>query len=160
MDHKSYMNFLIERHQGLNLPYPFAMKLGFLSSPLLFGKAVLAIEEDSYEVVGAAGFVYGTGDEENEDRGVCQLEVLYLEPAYRSSLLFPRFLQSIVELMKEGEPSVHTVRFWARPQLEERLFSKFLRLEGSARTTADNGLMLHQAPYRELESYCKRLRRG
>jgi len=63
--------------------------------------------------------------------------------------------------MKEGEPSVHTVQFWARPQLEEskKLFSKFLELEGSAQSTADNGLRLYQAPYRQLESYCKRLSR-
>ncbi len=61
MDDELYIQFLLEHHNNLNLPYEFAVKLSFLSSPLIAGKAMLILREEPYEVVGAAGFVFGTG---------------------------------------------------------------------------------------------------
>lgn len=158
MDHEAYISFLISHHDELNLPYPFAMKLSFLSSPLMHGQAMLVFEQESYELVGAAGFVYGTGDHEYEDRHVVQIEVAYLSKPYRRGALFVDFLSALVDCMKDGEPTVSLVQFWAmaRDPVQERLFAKFLALPGSATQTAENGLKLYQAQFRELEAYCRR----
>lgn len=158
MDHQAYMNFLIVRHDELNLPYPFAMKLSFISSPLMHGKAMLVFEEESYELVGAAGFVYGTGADDYEDRRIVQVEVVYVSKPYRGGALFSRFLRAMVDLMKEEEPNVRRLRFWAsaRDSVQERLFTKFLALPGSTSHTAENGLTFYEAEFLELEAYCQR----
>lgn len=158
MDHKAYVNFLIAHHNELNLPYPFAMKLSFLSSPLIYGKALLVFEQDCYELVGAAGFVYGTGDNDYEDRQTAQVEVVYLSKPYRTGKLFFELMRNLIRLMQEEEPQVTRVQFWAMPRdpAHVRLFGKFLALPGSSSETAENGLKLHQAEYSELEAYILR----
>src|SRR6478752_5186562 len=88
MDHEAYMDFLLRHHDELNLPYTFSMKLSFISSPLFLGKAMLIISEESYDMVGAAGFGYGTGPGDYEDQHICQIEVAFIEKELRSTSLF------------------------------------------------------------------------
>lgn len=161
MDHEAYANFLIEHQQELNLPYPFAIKLSFLSSPLLFGQGLLIFEEESFEVIGAAGFVCGTGANNYEDRHICQVEVAYLLPVYRRTPLFARSLHAFVTLMKEEEPGVDQVQFWASTGETEyrRLFSKFLALP-EASTLQEGSLTCYRIPFSALEAYSQRLRQG
>ncbi len=158
MDFKAYTRFLIERHHELQLPYSFPMKLSFISSPLMYGKAMLVFDQDDYVPVGAAGFVFGTGADGYENREVVQLEVLYVEKSCRRGRMLFRFLQALVDMMKTEEPNVRRVQFWAVAREPEliRLFSKFLELPGSASHTAENGLTLYQAEFSELEAYCRR----
>ncbi|MDF2714046.1 MAG: hypothetical protein K0R28_971 [Paenibacillus sp.] len=157
MDHKAYIRFLLQHHDGLNLPYPFAMKLGFISSPLLFGKGLLVFDEEPYEIVAAAGFVYGTGAEEYKDRHICQVEVAFIREEYRRTSLFLRGLQRLVEEMKTGNPDVEQVQFWTPSGQDhlEKLLSKLTELPGSTRTIV-NDLAFYTVPFRELESYCHR----
>lgn len=159
MDHKAYTRFLIKHHAELNLPYPFPMKLSFISSPLMFGQAMLVIEQDDYELVGAAGFVYGTGEDGYEDRRTVQVEVAYLLKPYRNGRLFARLLRVMLDAMKAAEPNVERVQFWAsvREPAQARLFEKFLALPGSAVQTAENGLRLYQMNFGELDQLSRRL---
>lgn len=160
MDHEAYMSFLLRHHDKLNLPYPFAVKLGFISSPLFLGKAMLAIEEESYEMVGAAGFGYGTGPGDYEDRHICQIEVAFIKERVRHTSLFVQGLRALVQAIKAENPDVRQVQFWASAteQDQERLFAKLLALPGSTKTVKDN-LALYTMPFHELEAYCNRLRR-
>lgn len=157
MDHQAYINFLLEHHDELNLPYSFAVKLGFISSPLMFGQAVLIFSEETYRIVGAAGFVYGTGPNGYKDRHICQVEVAYLEPEFRQTSLFMQGLLVLIGQIKAGNPEVETVQFWAaETQAElERIFSRFNGLPGSNRFTV-NHLTCHQFSFHELETYCRR----
>ncbi|XID91397.1 hypothetical protein ACF3MZ_23205 [Paenibacillaceae bacterium WGS1546] len=160
MDHEAYMKFLI-RHQGeLGLPYPFAAKLGFIASPLSSGRAMLILSEEPYEIVGAVGFVYGTSRDNYEDRAVCQVEIAFLREEYRRTALFGRGLRELLALMREGEPNVERVQFYAAADDEERkaLLSKLLKLPGSTMEPA-NGMSLYKLPFRELErKYSRRAR--
>lgn len=160
MNYKSYMEFLLQHHAELNLPYSFAMKLSFVGSPLIFGKAMLAYEEESYETVGAAGFVYGTGANEYEDRHVCQVEVAFIRTEYRRTSLFTLGLQSLIDLIKEGNPEVELVQFWAAADRTDtdKLFSRFGDLPGSTRSIV-NDMAFYTVPFRELEAYCRRFER-
>ncbi|GIP40221.1 hypothetical protein J31TS4_35010 [Paenibacillus sp. J31TS4] len=157
MDYESYISFLLQHHAELNLPYPFALKLSFLSSPLLLGKAMLILSEEPYEIIGAAGFVYGTGANDYKDRQICQVEVAYLLPAYRRTLLFGYALQALLDAMKAGNPDVETVQFWS-PQENadlEKLFSKFGSLPGAERSVV-NQLVCYRIPYAELQKAGRR----
>ncbi|WP_135553669.1 hypothetical protein [Paenibacillus cymbidii] len=158
MDHEAYIDFLLRHHDELNLPYPFAMKLSFISSPLFLGQAMLAINEESYELVGAAGFGYGTGPGNYEDKHICQIEVAFIEREWRRSPLFAHGLRALVEAIRAGNPEVSQVQFWiAAADAAGRLFAKFLALPGASQTFV-NQLALVTVPFHELERYCLRLR--
>lgn len=160
MDHQAYIRFLLQHHAGLNLPYPFAMKLSFISSPLLFGKGMLLFDVEPYEIAAAAGFVYGTGANEYEDRHICQVEVAFIRSEYRRTSLFIRGLQALVDEMKVGNPDVRQVQFWASADQgeSEKLLSKFAALPGSTKSLV-NGLSFYTVPFCELEDLCRRFGR-
>lgn len=157
MDHEAYIKFLLQHHDELNLPYSFSMKLSFISSPLVFGRAMLIFSEELYQIVGAAGFVYGTGANSYEDRHICQVEVAFIQKGYRQTSLFVHGLQALVDEMKAGNPDVEQVQFWASADQNElqRLFSKLEALPGSTRSIV-NDLALYKLSFHELESYCRR----
>ncbi|GAA4850987.1 hypothetical protein GCM10023310_32100 [Paenibacillus vulneris] len=159
LDFESYVKFLLRHHADLNLPYAFAVKLSFISSPLIFGKAMLILSEEDYDVVGAAGFVYGTGPNGYEDRHICQVEVAYLRPEYRRTSLFMQGLMNLLSEIKAGNRDVEKIQFWVTEgqSEEERLFSKWNVLPGSKRFLV-NGLMCHQVLFHELEDYCLRFK--
>lgn len=161
MDHEAYIDFLLRHNDELNLPYPFAMKLSFISSPLFLGKAMLVISEESYRMVGAAGFGYGTGPGDYEDRHICQVEAAFIEKGLRCTPLFVQGLRALVNAIKAGNPDVRQVQFWASTAEEglNRLFAKFLALPGSAKSIVNN-LALFTIPFHELEAYCNRLGRS
>lgn len=160
MDHEAYMNFLLRHHDQLNLPYPFALKLSFASSPLFLGKAMLVIDEESYEMVGAAGFGHGTGPGEYEDRHICQVEVAYIVEGLRRTSLFAQGLRALLEAIRADNPDVRQVQFWisASDERLNRLFAKFLALPGASRSIV-NDLALIAVPFDELDAYANRLRR-
>ncbi|SDE44584.1 hypothetical protein SAMN02799630_03388 [Paenibacillus sp. UNCCL117] len=155
----SYVQFLLSHHSELNLPYSFPQKLSFFSSPLMFGKAMLIIDEDMYEVVGAAGFVLGTGPQQYEDREICQIEAIFIENGHRGTLLFARAMQAFVRLIRSENPDVRQVQFWTAAEPEsglKQLLAKLCSLPGGSRTLV-NELAFYTIPFPELENYCARL---
>src|SRR5690606_17619375 len=109
------------------------------------------------EAVGAAGFVYGTGAHEYEDREICQIEVAYIRPEYRSGALFRGGLRALVDLIGSGNPDVTTVQFWvpAGDESLRRLLAQLAALPESS-VSRVNDLDLYKLPYAELASYCLR----
>jgi hypothetical protein len=158
MDYEAYMKYLLQHHDELNLPYSFATKLSFIGGPLIFGKAMLVIHEETFEFVGAASFVYGTGANQYEDRHICQIEVAFIQKDCRRTSLFVQGMQAMVDLIKEDNPSVTQIQFWASADHEElnHLFAKFSALPGSTRSIV-NGLALYTVPFQQFETYCLRL---
>ncbi|WP_409343597.1 hypothetical protein [Paenibacillus sp. MBLB4367] len=161
MDYDAYIKFLLRHHDELNLPYKFAMKLSFLGSPLLLGKAVLAISEEPYEIVGAAGFVYGTGANDYEDTHICQVEVAFIRKEYRRTSLFIRGLRALLDEMKAGNPDVEKIQFWTSASADKEelgtLLSKISALPGSTKSIV-NRLSFYTISFHELESYCHRFK--
>lgn len=159
MDTDAYITFLLEHHDDLNLPYEFAMKLSFMSSPLILGKALIVFDEHNYQVVGAAGFVYGTGANQYEDKHICQFEVAYIQQAYRRTTLFTQGLRVLVEAIKADNPAVTQVQFWTSTGQKEldKLMAKFTVLPCSSKSIVNN-MAFYTIPFDELESYCNRLR--
>ena len=157
LDYEGYMKFLLRYHAELNLPYPFAVKLSFMSSPLLFGRAMLILSEEDYEVIGAVGFVYGTGVNHYEDRQICQVEVMVIRPEHRRQTLFVQVLLKLLDWIREGNQEVETIQFWVQEQPAggNRLFTRCLALPGSERHPV-NDLVCYRIPFREMESYCRR----
>ena len=160
MDYEAYMRFLLQHDSELNLPYAFGMKFSFIGSPLFLGKAMLVFAEEPYEVVGAAGFVYGTGAHGYEDREVCQVEVACIRPEYRSVTLFRDGLKALVDLIRASNPDVQRLQFWTKADHGrlDRLFAKFGALPGATRSDV-NDLTCYVVPFPALEQYCRRMYR-
>jgi len=161
MDYAAYMKFLIRNQGRLGLPYPFAMKLSFLAGPLILGKAMLLFSEEPYDLVGAAGFICGTGANDYEDRHVCQVEVAFLQEQHRHPFVFLRGLRTLLELMKQEAPEVALIQFWVQEEgdASETLWAKLLQLPGS-RKQAEHQMTRYTVPYEALAAYCQRLLRG
>lgn len=159
MDSDAYLAFLVKHHAELNLPYSFATKLSFLSSPLVLGKVLMVFHEDSYEMVGAAGFVYGTSANQYEDKHICQLEVAFLQKAHRQTSLFVQSLKVLIHTIDTDNPHVTQVQFWtaADQGALTGLFSKFEILPGSTKSNKNN-LAFYTIPYAELKAYALALR--
>ncbi|KAB8130512.1 hypothetical protein F9U64_14300 [Gracilibacillus oryzae] len=160
MEFEAYIKFLLQYHQELNLPYSFAMNLSFVSSPLIFGKAMLIRSDEPYEIVGAAGFVYGTGANDYEDQHVCQVEVAFLQKQFRNTFLFLYSLDALLKEMKNGNPDVKQIQFWTAMDDEKlgRLFTKFSAVPGSTKSVVNN-LVLYTVLFDELEAYCHQFSR-
>ncbi|MFC4597750.1 hypothetical protein [Cohnella hongkongensis] len=154
------MKFVLENHRDLNLPYPFHVKLSFAGSPLLLGKAMLVIDEESYEMVGAAGFVFGTGANDHQDRSVCQAELAFLHPKHRGTPLFVRGLQALLDAAREDNPEVEWFQFWAPCEQKELtgLFAKFAELPEASSETV-NGVTRYRIPFEPLSAYARQYRR-
>lgn len=152
MDHASYLRYLISRHDRLNLPYGFAVKLSFVASPLLFGKALLLHHEDSYRKLGAIGYTYGTGSDEYKDTENCQLEVFYIEPECRTPELLLAAASELVDCIREGEAEVRYLQFWTAAASEGRLLRRIAGLPGASRTESGS-LALYKLPLEELERW-------
>ncbi|MBB6635259.1 hypothetical protein [Cohnella thailandensis] len=159
-DHAAYTKFLIRHQNELNLPYSFPVKLSFIAAPLLYGQALLILEEESYEIAGAAGFVLGTGANEYEDTNVCQIEVAFLREGYRSSTLFARALRVLLESIRVMNPAVETVQFWAPADLDsaKRLYTRWRGLPGSS-VRIEGSLALYSVSFEELDRFSRCYRR-
>ncbi|WP_240415880.1 hypothetical protein [Paenibacillus periandrae] len=159
MDMELYIAFLLEHHDELNLPYSFAMKLSFIASPLVLGKALMIFNEEPYEMIGTAGFVYGTGAHDYEDQHICQVEVAFIQKAYRRTSVFAKGLKELVQAIKADNEAVQQVQFWTpvdQPELD-RLLGRFTLLPHATKSIVNN-MAFYTIPFDELESYCNRLR--
>lgn len=159
MDFEAYIRFLLRHHAELNMPYPFSMKLAFIGSPLQFGKAMLIFEEETHDIVGAAGIVYGTGACDYEDRHICQVEIAFIQEQFRSKLLFARAMKTLIDIMKKSNPDVKQIQFWASADNRELqpLISRWSTLPGYEESVVNN-LKFYKIPFDELDAYCQRYR--
>lgn len=159
MDHDAYVSFLIQHHDELRLPYSFATKLTFVCSPLLFGKAMIVLDEDAYEIAGVVGYVYGTGADDYEDMRICQIEVAFIQQEYRGATLFMKGLKALIDVIQVDNPAVQQVQFWTpADQMDlDRLFSHFMALPDATKSIV-NDRAFYTLPFESLEMYVERFR--
>lgn len=127
--HSKYIDFLLEHYTDLQLPYPFAATLGYIASPLLMGNEAVLAFNDEDQVVGAFGYIHGTGEKDYRDVQIIQIQSVYITKAYRGTGLFVQGLQFLLEHVSMQPTAVEELRFWAPNQPDShKLFSKFATL--------------------------------
>ncbi|OBR68082.1 hypothetical protein A7K91_07650 [Paenibacillus oryzae] len=119
-----YATYLLSHYADLKLPYSFSMAFQFLTSPLLVGSAFLCFN-DQDEVVGAFGYIRGTGEKNYEDTHVAQLQIIHLSEAHRGGVLLGVALQGLMEQVREQAEEIRHFHFWVPSKLGlHRLCSK------------------------------------
>jgi len=153
-----YIDFLMENYSELKLPYDFPVTLGYLASPLLMeGGAFLCFDEQD-ELVGALGYIRGTGEKDYNDQHVIQIQVAYIVEKHRGTRLFKEGMAFLVQHMEEdsalkGLQPVEELRFWTSDLAHQgKLFTKFA--EHIASTGRGQGLThAYSASMKYLKAY-------
>ncbi|MDQ0171249.1 hypothetical protein [Paenibacillus tundrae] len=125
-----YMDFLLANYKELNMPYPFPVTLSYISSPLLIHGGAILYFDDEDEPAGALGYIYGTGENDYEDRHVIQIQVAFLTEQNRGSRLFLEGLCFLIQHLAEQADAElpQEIHFWtAKDVRKHRLFSKFAK---------------------------------
>jgi len=76
---EAYITFLLQRFEQLNLPYSFPVSLSYLSSPQFKEKESILIRDSEDEIIGAIGYIHGTGDQNYQDEHIVQIQTFYIE---------------------------------------------------------------------------------
>lgn len=127
---EDYFLFLMRHYEELGLPYDFEMTLSFIGNPILAGNAIIAREQATKTIVGAIGFVFGTGGDQFEDHTICQVETVYIDKRWRRKPLFLTLLCTFASYLKREHPRVQRIQFWSpadRPDFVQ-LFEKISTL--------------------------------
>lgn len=126
MYHSAYIDYLLKHYTDLRLPYSFPVSLSYISSPLLTGREAVLAFNDEEQIVGAFGYIHGTGEQEYKDEHIIQIQVVHILKAYRGTGLFLHGLQFLLEHLSLQRPAVRELRFWVpNRQDHHKLFSKF-----------------------------------
>ncbi|MGO4548405.1 hypothetical protein AB4Z29_26810 [Paenibacillus sp. 2TAB23] len=113
---ETYISFLLEQYEHLNLPYSFQTSLSYITSPILMGKDSIIIWNAQDEPAGAIGFIHGTGEHDYEDRNIIQIQVLFLKKSSRSGRTFLRSMQFLGQHLAQINEPVTELRFWIPAQ--------------------------------------------
>lgn len=136
MHEQQYVEFLLEHYQDLNLPYSFPVSLSFIASPLFTaeGGCFLCFNEEN-EVIGALGYIHGTGENQYEDTDIIQIQIIYFLEEHRKTTLFLQTLQFLIQHIVQSGKEVKEFRFWtpANDKLH-RLLSKIADKTNSSET--------------------------
>lgn len=155
MYEQKYIEFLLEHYKELNLPYSFPVGLSFISSPVLLKGEIFLAFNDDYEVIGALGYIHGTGENEYEDKEIVQIQAVYIVEEYRNTLLFIKGLQHIIQHIALTKQAVKEFRFWtAADDGMRRLCAKIADRRG----TKDGRIDEYVAPYSAWKKYASKFR--
>lgn len=135
MYQQKYLEFLLEHYKQLHLPYPFPVSLSFIASPVLMERESFLCFNEEDEIIGAFGYIYGTGENEYEDTHIVQIQIAFLQEKYRRTKLFLKGLQFLTQYIAQLDKEVEEFRFWAPANSYLRgLFSKIAKREASSET--------------------------
>lgn len=158
MYQQKYLEFLLEHHDRLHLPYSFPVAFSFLASPVLMGRECFLCFNGEDEVVGAFGYIHGTGERDYEDMHVLQIQVFFLLPEYRGTLLFIKGLQFMTQHIAQLKDEVEELRFWTpADDYLRRLFAKVAE-PAASRETVFGGIDEYRVPCQSLLAYTERYR--
>ena len=155
---QKYIEFLIEHYKQLKLPYPFPVLLGFVASPVTLGGETFLIYNDDYEVVGAFGYISGTGENEYEDKHVIQIQAALILEEYRKTSLFLKGLQYLTQYIAQLNQTVKEVRFWTPAQDELRRLLAKLTLDRNTHETVFGQLDEYRVSFSALQAYASKFR--
>ncbi|MGO4179927.1 hypothetical protein AB4Z17_02000 [Paenibacillus sp. TAF43_2] len=125
---EAFITFLLEHFVQLNLPYSFPVSLSYLSSPLFMEKESILFRNPDDEIIGAIGYIHGTGDQNYENEHIVQIQTVFIKESYRSTRLFLQASQFLAQYLAQLKQPVTELRFWipAQPNLQ-RLCAKSAR---------------------------------
>ncbi|WP_282937510.1 hypothetical protein [Paenibacillus sp. RC67] len=154
-----YLEFLLQHYSNLKLPYSFPVSLSFIASPVLMKKdAILCFDEESNEIVGALGFIFGTGQQQYQDTHIVQIQIAYIAEGHRQTRLFLEGLQYLTQYLAHLDEGVTELRFWAPADDGlRRLFGKLGELTAS-RDTAFGTIDEYCAVLKDWQSYAAKYR--
>jgi len=158
MYQQTYLSFLLEHYDRLGLPYSYPVALSFLSSPILMDREAFLCFNDEDEVIGAFSYIYGTGENQYEDKHVIQVQVVFILEKYRVTRLFLQAIQFLIEHITDLEEDVRELRFWtpANDRLR-RLFSKFAEKIDSV-DTVFGPIDEYRTAFSDLRAYAAKFR--
>ncbi len=139
-----YLDYLLGHYADLGLPYPFTVALSYIASPVLIGnEAILAFNADD-ELVGAVGYIHGTGDHDYADTEIVQIQIVYIDETCRCTRLFLRGLQFLAQHLRDLDQHVAEIRFWTAASSTHRsLFGKL----------AERASVTNHPAYGQLDEY-------
>jgi len=156
---EKYVTFLLKHYEQLRLPYPFPVTLSFIASPLFMTKeAILCMDEETDEMVGALGLIFGTGENQYQDRHIVQIQVVYIVEEHRRTRLFLELLQYLTQYITYVDEGVTELRFWT-PKDEglRRLFGKLAERTAS-RDTAFGMIDEYRGTFADWHAYAHKFR--
>lgn len=113
MDFQHYLEFLLEHYRDLHLPYPFPVSLSFIASPVLMQQgSILCYDDHGVSVIGALGYILGTGENHYQDTHVVQIQAVCLHESYRGRTIFRKGLQFFTDHLAQ-QREVSEIRFFA-----------------------------------------------
>ncbi len=155
---QKYLDFLLEHYQQLNLPYSFPVSLSFIASPFLLGDDAFLVFNDDEELIGAFGYVLGTGENQYEDTHIVQLQTVFFLEQHRCSLVLLRTLQFLTQYIAKLETEVTELRFWtAADESSRKLFGKIAERTSSVETVFGE-IDAYQVPFSKWQSYAAKYR--
>lgn len=153
-----YISFLLEHYSELNLPYSFPVTLSYIASPVLMTEEAILCFDDNDEVAGALGYIYGTGEQQYQDKHIVQLQTIFLIDKHRGTRLFLEGLQYLTQYLAQLDREISELRFWAPAQDGLRqLFGKLAERTASS-DTSFGMLDEYRTPFTRLQQYGARFR--
>lgn len=154
--HRKYLDFLLEHYDDLRLPYPFEAAFGYIASPVLVGRESFLCMDEENEVIGAWGYIHGTGEHDYENAHVIQIQAAYLSEPFRRTGVFFQGLQYLMEHLEQQDQGVTEILFWiGRDAYMSRLAAKFASLELSVESEY-GPLEAYRVSVSELKDYLLR----
>ncbi|WP_068775879.1 hypothetical protein [Paenibacillus sp. FJAT-26967] len=155
---EKYLTFLLDHYSELNLPYSFPMTLTFLASPILVKEEAFLCFNDEDEVVGAFGYIFGTGENNYEDSNVVQIQTMFIKEPYRTSRLFLETMQYVMQYMAQLNRKVTEICFWTPVRDDLHTLLNKLFKQTAAQDTIYGRLEQYRASFSELYEYAMRFR--
>lgn len=149
-----YVEYVLDVYDQLNMPYPFTVSLAYLASPVLMREEIFLAFDDEHHVVGCLSFIRGTAQEDYNNREIVQLQVLYIDPSYRSTRMLLSFMQMLVQFVSYSEEPAHELQFWCKQDPRIRsLIAKHFRLIPESSDSGYGKLDYYTIPYSIVQSY-------
>ncbi|MFT9849466.1 hypothetical protein [Aneurinibacillus sp. REN35] len=135
MYQQKYLEFLLEHYNQLHLPYSFPVALSFIASPILMERESFLCFNEEHEVIGAFGYIYGTGENDYEDTHIIQMQIVFLQEEYHGTTVFLKGLQFLTQYLAQLDQEVTEFHFWAPADAYLRqLFTKIAQKVSSSET--------------------------
>lgn len=156
---EKFIEFLLEHYSQLQLPYSFPVSLSFIASPVIMNKeAFLCFDEETEDIVGAFGVIFGTGEDQYQDTHIVQIQIAYIVEGHRRTRLFLEGLQFLMQYIVYLDEGVTEFRFWAPADDGlRRLFGKLAERTAS-RETAFGLLDEYRGTFADWQAYAAKFR--
>lgn len=155
---QKYLEFLLEHYRELNMPYSFPVTFSYIASPAFMEQEAILCYSGEYDVIGAIGYIIGTGEQDYQDTYVAQIQIAFFLEPYRGTLLFVRAMQFLTQHIAQIPHEVKELRFWA--PADDQLRSLFAKLaERTTTVETENGILEeYRAPFSAWHSLAARFR--